>query len=309
MESSSSNELTMRFTSAWYIWANLCVLMYSFTLVVHVCNAYTSLRLLSKLPKNFLIQLGSIHATSAIICHISKISDFFFVTNCQLKVILNPSCYYVSTTMLAAVLYRRCYFSLPCGRPLFFIGSIIIFGLKLSGSMLRLITITVVPGVFHECQSTTPPSSSSIFIGIEIAVNAYLIFWWLIILAFRVYRQSRSWQVAICKDGGAYTVTSAVSTIIFYSLLMNGIVFGLSTDVLFQLQWAIQSMLCTQQLVNYYHDIRVTLPMVHDTTSTTACGMLQDKQPSNFLQDDTVEAQQSSSKSCIKPDRDLDISI
>ncbi|ORX95619.1 hypothetical protein K493DRAFT_301354 [Basidiobolus meristosporus CBS 931.73] len=310
MSSSTDNDSNLRFSGAWFIWINLSLLIFSFTLVVHVRNSFTSLRLLAKIPSDLLFWFGAVQSTAAIFCHISKMTDYFFTTNCSFKSIFNPTFYYISTTALAAVLYRRCYFSIRYGRHLFFAGAMVVFGMKLSGLVVLLSNFSPAPAVFRECKSMLMHIPSTIYFGIEICMNAYVMLWWLIILGDRVYLQDKPWRGAIRKDGSSYTLASTASTILFASLLMNGVVLGLSTDVLNQVQWAIQSMLCTQQLVEYYHDVKVILPTVNESLSTTACEMLQNRGSLEFSKGDTPSEetdQQSTSKSYQVLSRDMDI--
>ena len=91
----------------WFINFNMAMIIFSATLVIHINCLWNSTILLRKLRSNKIIQFNFIQACFAVSCHLNRITDYFFKTNCQFKGYYNWISYGIAATIMDIISVYR----------------------------------------------------------------------------------------------------------------------------------------------------------------------------------------------------------
>ncbi|ORX82165.1 hypothetical protein K493DRAFT_320512, partial [Basidiobolus meristosporus CBS 931.73] len=89
-------------------------------------------------------------------------------------------------------------------------------------------------GKFGECVAIMDPLAFGNLMISEMALNSFMLAWWIPLVALKIYHNPRKFTKSFGDDGAGYTMFSAVSTIFFFTCLLNGFSFGLNPEVVFQ---------------------------------------------------------------------------
>ncbi|KAJ1992523.1 hypothetical protein H4R33_000979 [Dimargaris cristalligena] len=239
----------------WFNTTSMAMIALAGTLLIHISNAVTSVRLNFKhrIPSLFLVAM--IQSLVAVGCHFCRSSDFFFVTDCQFKPYLNNFCYALSTGLIIAG------FSWQLAKATPYFWSFMFFGLLCQGAkhipaIIYTVHMTVGTGYFQECHYATPPFDAFLFLISEIMVYATMILAWAVIIPIRVYRHNQPWKSAIYYYGAIYTVVCCILGMAILCMIITGHTFDLHLEVFFQSKWAIESMALTAQLKRLHQELR-----------------------------------------------------
>ncbi|KAK9763590.1 hypothetical protein K7432_009598 [Basidiobolus ranarum] len=243
------------FEVEWYLMTNMAMLIFSATLIVHISNAYRSLQLNRQFPSNKYFIFNMLESFAGVSCHLCRISDYFFMTDCHFKGYFNVVFYYISTGLATMIMGHRCFADTPL-RHVYGMITILLHVVKLCTTLKFAVTLVNITGKFSECLPILDVKAFITMLMTEITLNAFLFAWWMVIVGIRIYQQPDRYSKVFREGGAGYTMVSAAVNLILLSCMVNNVSFGLNPEVLLQTKWAIESKMCIAQLEALAKDMR-----------------------------------------------------
>ncbi|KAK9709172.1 hypothetical protein K7432_009204 [Basidiobolus ranarum] len=239
------------FDTTWYNMMNMAMLIFSATLIVHISNAYRAFRMYTKHPSHHLFIMNVVETFCGVSCHLCRVSDYFFVTDCHFKGYYNGVFYYVSTALVTGIYCLRCYRV----SPLKFIYAFIMVGFhvaKFASEVDYSLGLDAKVGTFRECATTPGGISFPFLIFTEVYMNAVMLVWWAAAIIYLVRKKSDTLKNLLEGEGAGYTMVSNIVTIVLFTMVIQNVTLNLNPEVLIQTKWAIESKLCVQQMHTYH---------------------------------------------------------
>ncbi|KAK9728388.1 hypothetical protein K7432_001102 [Basidiobolus ranarum] len=225
-----------KFSKEWFVMINSAMIVYSFTLMIHLSNGFVSLRMIRKHSNDILFILCFAQSFFAIVCHLSRVSDYIATSNCTFKSYFNPLIYFVNTSLLFVIFFIRCYTSTNQLRSFLLFMAITLFVGKLSSMVMYLGRVSPSTGMFRECTYSAQPSAFQLVSVVELAINSFLLLWWSGYALYSIIISRQSYRKTLSKNGAGYTMASSIFSLIAHSLMLSQTPAGLNPEVIFQLR-------------------------------------------------------------------------
>ncbi|ORX96206.1 hypothetical protein K493DRAFT_301053 [Basidiobolus meristosporus CBS 931.73] len=238
------------FDTTWYNTMNMAMLIFSATLIVHISNAYRAFRMYTKHPSNYLFIMNVVETCSGVSCHLCRVSDYFFVTDCHFKGYYNGVFYYISTALVMGIFVIRCYRVTPL-RYVFLFIMVSFHITKLISALMYVFGLDAKVGTFRECVALPGGISMPFLLETEIYMNAVLFVWWIGVLVRLLSRKSYKFGSLIRDEGAGYTMLSNLFTITLMTMVVQNTTLGLNPEVLLQTKWAIESKLLIEDSASH----------------------------------------------------------
>ncbi|KAJ1970890.1 hypothetical protein H4R34_005918, partial [Dimargaris verticillata] len=159
---------TVTFDKEWFLKTNTGMIAFAATFIIHVSNAIVSTRLNFKHRAPSMFTVAMFQALTAVGCHISRTSDYFFNTDCIAKPYINNFCYWFSTALTLAVFSWRLAHAMPRFMNAGLAIGLILQTTKFVTILVFTINMAVSYGYFQECAFEAPPVNFVLMVGGEI---------------------------------------------------------------------------------------------------------------------------------------------
>ncbi|KAJ1972728.1 hypothetical protein H4R35_004513 [Dimargaris xerosporica] len=136
---------TVTFDKEWFLKTNTGMIAFAATFIIHASNAIVSTRLNFKHRAPSMFTVAMFQALTAVGCHISRTSDYFFSTNCIAKPYINIFCYWFSMALTLAVFSWRLAHAMPR-----FMNAGLVIGLALQTTKFVTVLIFTINMVFRK---------------------------------------------------------------------------------------------------------------------------------------------------------------
>jgi len=252
--------------TTWFLWFNTVLLAFAMTFIVHFNCLYNAVLLLKRHPKNKLFWMSVIQNMCAVACHISRVTDYFFLTDCHVKPFHNYIQYWISNCIMdLIVLYRDVHrlevlFQVPklVKYSLWVILGILPTLAKSTTMFLTTLSLNGTMGQFAICDLVL---NNAYF---DLAHWSWIIYHSLMfclhgLILLTVYKNiaplpRRPISADELTEGDYGTIVlsiSDVTAVTFYLLLIYGNFTPGAPDVILQLLWATKSK-CTVEMLETY---------------------------------------------------------
>ncbi|KAJ9063902.1 hypothetical protein DSO57_1036164 [Entomophthora muscae] len=101
------DESLVKIDAAWFQWFNMVLVAVSFTLIIHLNCFFIALRLVCKYPREKIYIASLIQTICGVACHLSRTTDFFFVTDCIAKPLHNYTQFWLGISLMDVVVLWR----------------------------------------------------------------------------------------------------------------------------------------------------------------------------------------------------------
>ncbi|ORY02152.1 hypothetical protein K493DRAFT_298039 [Basidiobolus meristosporus CBS 931.73] len=231
-----------------YLMSSMAMFIFSATLAVHISCAYRSIRLLLKKPANTTFMLNTCQSFLAVICHLSAVSGYYFITHCHFKGFFNWAFYYGSNTIMELLIFVRLHNDMNIFRGYLLLGGLLEIA-KLGMIILVEIGINAYNGELQQCVISVHMTAFLAYMSTEVLIYVVQ----LCGAAYTAYKRysrssAKSIKSVLATNAAGLTMMSCCSSIFWFSLLLGGVTFNLNPDVLFQTKWAISSKLFSLQV-------------------------------------------------------------
>ncbi|RKP38397.1 hypothetical protein BJ085DRAFT_38908 [Dimargaris cristalligena] len=262
----------------WFTNLNLAMLAYAASLVVHFSNFLVSSALFWKHRHSALFAFLWVHALLAISCHFSRMSDYFFSTNCQFKGYYNYSMYLIATSLALVIWTVRAVQALPAPAPVPSMASRQMLPRPLTGSHRMVLAVGSVlacgkvagflamfhsyfeaaVGQFSSCDVAPTPTGINLIFIPELAIYVTMLLLWSGIIYYRLriaHPQPWSLSDALYHDGARYNLTIGILSTTLAALILATFQTGIYVEVPVQIKYAVDSLFTVKQMVDHHRDI------------------------------------------------------
>ncbi|KAJ1992522.1 hypothetical protein H4R33_000978 [Dimargaris cristalligena] len=239
----------------WFTTTNMGMIAFAGTLLIHISNAMVSTQLNFKHRAPSMFTAAMFQSVISIGCHLSRVSDYFWETNCNFKPYFNNFCYWFSTAVVMGVYIWRIAQACQFFNFALSIG-LILQVLKFAGALALTLEMTMGKGYFQECHFAAPPQMFTYLLGSELLCYSALIAAWFALMAYQRWGKKSHWRKALFRHGGIYTVVGCSFCLILECMILTGNTFGILVDAIMQIKWSAESLALTRQLQAYHHEIQ-----------------------------------------------------
>ncbi|KXN72768.1 hypothetical protein CONCODRAFT_68773 [Conidiobolus coronatus NRRL 28638] len=267
-------QIPMMFEKGWYLMLNMALIAYSATFIIHFNAFINAVKMFYRRSRTWVHQIHLAQATGPVTCHLCRMSDYFWATNCIFKGYYNHVSYFFSVfgmDFLQAFRFHKAIEGLDCRYQkilkwfnLFYFGFCVLLSKLLNGifDVYMLESFTDV-ATFCGVAFLTSEFNSILIIDLVSHFSSIPFTFFLIYLHYKQYRRKNPDAKLSLTNPLRFINQIGLDTgifFIFFGDIIIIIMFGIllfnwngawSPEIFYQVRWALHTK-CISVMMEYW---------------------------------------------------------
>jgi uncharacterized membrane protein YcgQ (UPF0703/DUF1980 family) len=268
-----ATQMPLEIEIQWYLMLNMAMLIFSATFIIHANCFINALTMYWRHSRKWIHKFHLFQTACAVGCHLCRVSDYFWVTDCYFKGYFNYVSYFIGVFVMDGIqvwkfnhiIIKQAH-KFPRITKWF---SLLTFGYigittKIVLSILIGTIIQSTVGVATFCVANLPQIAFVGVVGSDIVYHIFTLVWsfYLVINQYIGYRnefpttKTQLLPTRFIKQIGLnseilYLMASDLCIIVFFGLVYFGLTGLVNPEVFMQIKWAIHTKCISQMMQNH----------------------------------------------------------